>query len=282
MTNIDKTIILTGDFNIRDSDWDPNFRHHSSYTDDLITIADSLGLELSLPSNPGPTRFADNPYDTNSVIDLVFLPPSNTGFGRHTLHPEICKPSNHVPLIIEIGIREVNTDINIWSIKEDSEEEKEFMFSLVQGMQSLDTSPIRSQVNLESSVQQLAHVFENAWNTHSKEWWNQDCTDGLNKYHESGDLKHWKEFKSVVCTVKRKFFNDKIHEIASSNKRPWDLMSWVRKKSLPAIKSISYENRPYNTLPNLWNALHKSYNSAENRPVNTRLLNELPQADSIE
>jgi len=61
MTNIDKTNILTGDFNIRDSDWDPNFRHHSSHTDDLITIADSLGLELSPPSNPGPTRFADNP-----------------------------------------------------------------------------------------------------------------------------------------------------------------------------------------------------------------------------
>jgi len=134
MTNIDKTIILTGDFNIRDSDWDPNFRHHSSHTDDLITIADSLGLELSPPSNPGPTRFADNPCNTNSVIDLVFLPPNNTGFGQHTLYPEIHKPSDHVPLIIEIGIRDVNTDINIWSIKKDSEEEKEFISSLVQGI----------------------------------------------------------------------------------------------------------------------------------------------------
>jgi len=291
MTNIDKTIILTGDFNIRDSDWDPNFRHHSSHTDDLITIADSLGLELSPPSNPGPTRFADNPCDTNSVIDLVFLSPNNTGFGRHTLHPEICKPSDHVPLIIEIGIGEVNTDINIWSIKKDSEKEKEFISSLVQGIQSLNTSEIRSQANLEASVQQLVNVFENTWNTHSKqkritkhskEWWNQDCTDGLNKYCESGDLKHWKEFKSVVRTVKREFFDNKIHKIASSNKRPWDLMSWVRKKSLLAIESISYENRPCNTLPDLWNALHKSYNSAENRPVNTRLLNELPQADNVE
>jgi len=169
MMNIDKTIILTGDFNIRDSDWDPNFRHHSSHTDNLITITDSLGLKLSPPSNPGPTRFADNPHNTNFVIDLIFLPPSNTGFGRHTLHPEICKPSDHVPLIIEIGIREVNTDINIWSIKKDSEEEKEFISLLVQGVQSLDTSLIRSQVNLEFSVQQLANVFENAWNTHSKQ-----------------------------------------------------------------------------------------------------------------
>ena len=142
------------------------------------------------PSNPGPTRFADNLHDTNSVIDLVFLPPNNIGFGQHTLHPEICKPFNHVPLIIEINIGEVNTDINIWSIKKDSEEEKEFISSLVQGVQSFDTSAIRSQANLEASVQQLANVFENAWNTHSKqkritkhskEWWNQDCTDGLDK-----------------------------------------------------------------------------------------------------
>jgi len=54
MTNIDKTIILTRDFNIRDSDWDPNFRHHSSHTDDLITIANSLCLELSLPQTLAP------------------------------------------------------------------------------------------------------------------------------------------------------------------------------------------------------------------------------------
>ena len=59
-------------------------------------------------------------------------------------------------------------------------------------------------------------------------------------------------------------------------------MNQVRKKSLLAIKSISYENYSCNTLPDLQNALHKSYNSAENRPINTRFLNELPQANVIE
>ena len=131
MANIDNTIILTKDFNIRDSNQDPNFRHHFSHTDDLITIADSLGLELSPSSNSSPTRFADNPYDTNSVIDLVFLPSGNTGFGRHTLYPKICKPSDYILLIMEIGIREINTDINIWSIKKDSKEKKDFISSLV-------------------------------------------------------------------------------------------------------------------------------------------------------
>jgi len=49
------------------------------------------------------------------------------------LHPKIHKPSDHIPLIIEIGIREINTDVNIWSIGKDNEEEKNFITSLVYG-----------------------------------------------------------------------------------------------------------------------------------------------------
>ena len=78
------------------------------------------------------------------------------------LHPEIYKLSDHIPLIIEIGIGEINTNVNIWSIKKDSKEEKDFITSLVQGIQSLDTSVIRSKENLETLVQQLVNVFENA------------------------------------------------------------------------------------------------------------------------
>jgi len=92
---------------------------------------------------------------------------------------------------------------------------------------------------------------------------------------------YWKEFKTNIYTAKRNFFNKKIYEIASSNKRPWDLMNWVRKKSLSIIKSILYENWPCNTLPDLWHAFHLSYNSAENRPINTAFLSEIPQADLI-
>jgi len=47
IVNLNNTIIMTGNFNIRDSDWDPNFHHYSIHTDNLFTLADSLGLELS-------------------------------------------------------------------------------------------------------------------------------------------------------------------------------------------------------------------------------------------
>jgi len=60
-------------------------------------------------------------------------------------------------------------------------------------------------------------------------------------------------------------------------------MNWVKKKNLPTIESILYEGQPCNTLPDLWHALHSSYNSnsAENRPINASFLNETPQADQI-
>ena len=57
--NIDNLIIMTGDFNIRDSLWDPTFPHYSSISNDLFIIADSFNLELLIPTNPIPTRYLD-------------------------------------------------------------------------------------------------------------------------------------------------------------------------------------------------------------------------------
>jgi len=117
---------------------------------------------------------------------------------------------------------------------------------------------------------------------HSKEWWNEQCTICINKYHETGDVNSWKNFKAAIRNTKRTFFDQKIQEIATSNKRPWDLMNWVRKQSLPAIETIYHEEQPCNNLMTLWDALHSSYNSAENRPINTRFLDRTNQCDIID
>ena len=66
------------------------------------------------------------------------------------------------------------------------------------------------------------------------------------------------------------------------NKKPWDLMNWIKKKTLPAIESISFEGQPYNSLQSLWNTLHSLYNAAENQPINPRFLNKAPQCEVFE
>jgi len=45
--DIPNVIIMTGDFNIRDSIWDPNYLFHSYNSDLLFDIANSFSLNIS-------------------------------------------------------------------------------------------------------------------------------------------------------------------------------------------------------------------------------------------
>ena len=162
--------------------------------EDLLTIADSLGLKLSPPSNPGPIRFADNSHDSNLVLNLVFLVPDNPGFGQHTLLPDSRKPSNHIPLVIYVDINNKNIDSTIQSIKKDNEEKSNFINEIRLNVKLLDTQVI---TNRHATVDQLSLIYEKAWNKHSKprhitrhskEWWNQECIDNLNFYQLQDDI----------------------------------------------------------------------------------------------
>ena len=84
---IHNLLIMTGDFNIWDSLWDPSFPHHSSISDNLLIIADSFNLDLSFPTNLVPTRYSDNVNDSNLVIDLMFLHSRSSILKNHTIHP---------------------------------------------------------------------------------------------------------------------------------------------------------------------------------------------------
>ena len=55
--NIDNILVMTGDFNIRDSLWNSLFPHHSFISDDLLLIADFFQLVLLMPTNPFPFLF---------------------------------------------------------------------------------------------------------------------------------------------------------------------------------------------------------------------------------
>jgi len=75
--SINNLLIMTGDFNIRNSLWDSSFSYNSSISNDLIIIADSFNLELSISTNSVSTRYFDTARKVNSVINLMFLPSIN-------------------------------------------------------------------------------------------------------------------------------------------------------------------------------------------------------------
>ena len=104
--NINNVVLMTGDFNIRDSLWDSSFPFHSSISDDLIIVADSFNLALSNPINPCPTRYSETAGESNSVIDLIFLCYDSAELDQHSILPESCLSSDHAPLTVMIPLSE--------------------------------------------------------------------------------------------------------------------------------------------------------------------------------
>jgi len=151
---------MTGDFNIRDSLWDPSFLFHASISDDLIMVADSFDLALSSPTNPGPTRFSDTAGESNSVINLMFLRHGSEELDNHSILPEWHLSSDHTPLIIDIPILEETIQTFKLTISLNSEQDTEFIKDLISNFSKLDTSNIEDIDELDQIVNQLSVIIK--------------------------------------------------------------------------------------------------------------------------
>jgi len=177
--NIDNVLLMTGDFNIRDSLWDLSFPFHSSISDNLITIADSFNLALSTPINSCPTRYSDTAGEANSIIDLTFLHYRSSKLNHHSILPESHLSSNHAPLSIDIPIYKEVIYTSKLSIPPKSNQETVFIEEIISNFKNLDTSDIGDMKKLEHIVNQLGAIIDQAWtknakkskiSKHSKQW----------------------------------------------------------------------------------------------------------------
>ena len=223
--NVSNMLIMTGDFNIRDSLWNPSFPHHSSISDDFIIIANSFNLDLSTPINSMPTRYSDTDGESNSVIDLMFLCSGSTKLNNHSIYSDWHLSSNYAPLTITIPIAKEFITSSRLSISKGSEEEAVFIKEASVIIRNLNILNLTDNVKLENLVNLFRLRIDWAWEKnakcirimkHSKQWWNKECNQALNKSRTTRSIEDWKSFKKLVKYTKQTFFDTKIQEIVKA------------------------------------------------------------------
>ena len=158
--NVNNLIIMTGDFNIRDSLWDLSFPHHSSISNDLFILADLFNLDLSTPTNSISTRYSDTSGESDSVINLIFLHNRSSKLNSYSIHLSWRLTSNYASLTITIPIEKEHVMTSKFSLSKNSEEEEEFIKEVTYVFKLLDTTNLLDREFLEQVVNLLAASIE--------------------------------------------------------------------------------------------------------------------------
>ena len=195
--NIDNVLVMTGNFNIRDSLRDPAFPHHLSISNNLLIITDSFHLALSMPTDSYPTRYSDIAGEANLTIDLMFLQYGSTELNQHSIHPDWWLTSDHTPLSITIPIVDETINTSKLLIQQNSKQETVFIEEVISVFKNLNTLNISNKECLKNMVNNLNLLINQAWNTkqtritrHSKKWWTNECKKAINKYRASRSLEN--------------------------------------------------------------------------------------------
>ncbi|PPQ93215.1 hypothetical protein CVT25_015211, partial [Psilocybe cyanescens] len=194
---------------------------------------------------------------------------------------------DHIPLTTILSFSADSGATPHRALKSDKEEQIRFV-RVIKGefaMKVDDHAPLDTPDQIDAVAQAIADSFSAAWETCSREvtitrcsklWWTDECSITLQAYREHGLPEDWKLYCKAVKNAKRVFFDSRITEISITNKRTWDLMSWVQQRKLPPCEAIQYQGQPCHALPQLWDALHNTYNSASDCPFDIDILDSIP------
>ena len=200
---------------------------------------------------------------------------------RHRILADERGPADHAPLVVSILAPGMAVPATKWAIKSGSKEEGDFLSGVQAKLSTLLEWQGVTPLEVDEVVNAISGAFAEAWNAHavesrlckrSKGWWTMDCSDALRLYRTTRDREDWKAYRRVMRGAKRAYFEEKIHEVASTNRRPWDLTAWVRNRNLPTFEAISYRGVQCKDLESLWEALDGTYNAATGRAVDLSYL----------
>ncbi|KAJ3503714.1 hypothetical protein NMY22_g18152 [Coprinellus aureogranulatus] len=208
-------------------------------------------------------------------------------------HTNLQGESDHVPLTTLLPLDQVTRQHKGRTIKGGSNEEAAFILQIntgladpLHGLGPLDTPEVVKELS-----QRIASVFSGAWQAHSKgytitvnpkPWWGETCQAVYDEYREDNtpDTRH--AFQAPVRVAKQEFFDEKVTEISINHKRPWDLMAWIQERKNPPCEAIQFNRQPCHTTDQLWQALHGTYNTVNNRLVDLSILDNLPTLEARE
>jgi len=166
--NLNNVLIVTGNFNIRGNDWDFLYLYYLTHTDTLREIADSLNLELLSFIDQISTQYMDNPQDSNSVLDLIFLHANTEEFNNYIISLDFQSLSDHTFLSIYIIIKKETIQDRKQTIIKNSEKEKIFVNKLRNRISYIDTTNIYDYEKLEEVTQEFTSIAERLWYKYSK------------------------------------------------------------------------------------------------------------------
>ncbi|CAA7271383.1 unnamed protein product [Cyclocybe aegerita] len=278
-------IYMAGDFNCVLTTWNDYEHGESSTAISLWDTASQIGLEWARPSNHGLTWISPNPNQRSNVLDLVFLAPSEILILMPRLEHGLQGPSDHVPICADLDIGPEPPGSGRRTIKPRGEAEKSFISDILRDLAAIPVAAPATKEGVEGLADAIATAFSDTWlahstkskpTKHSKSWWTDECSETFRVYQLSCLLADYNKFKKVYKDAKRDFFDERIAEIATSRKRPWDLMEWVKQRKLPPCEAIRHGHQPCHDMDDLWDTLHGTYNLASGHEYDASVLDELP------
>jgi hypothetical protein len=222
--------------------------------------AEGCGLALGRPEEAGPTHFPVQGNFNPTVIDLMFVPVALLLTMVYEIHTEDRGHSDHAFLSVVLPGPDSMVPATRWASCKDSDEEVAYKAAILARLQPLLDWRGNSPAEIEGVVSAISEIFARAWSdhakesqlsSHSKEWWTDSCSDALAEFRTTRSDDDWLAYRRAMRTAKRDFFEERIHEVASENWRPWDLTSWIHERNLPSYKAISYRGVPCMDLESL-------------------------------